>query len=182
MPITRRRLLASAGAGVAGAGAATLAACGSDVDEPSSERDVELLQPALAAERSVANLYGLAAEQRLEPEVTEAVEAFGKQATSHVDRLAEAIESAGGEAAEPSGSPEGAESVVEAIALALDEAIGAYDAAVGELSTVELRRTVFELMTSDAAQLAAMTGVLGEDQAPDAFVTGATREPSAEEG
>lgn len=177
MPITRRRLLATTGAGIAGGGAAVLSACGSDADEPSAERDVELLQAALDAEGAVARLYELAAGQRLDREAADAVAAFGSQASAQLKRLTDAIESAGGEPAKPGGSPAAAESVVEAIALALDEAIAAYHSAVGKLSTVELRRTAFELMNADAAQLAAIRGLLGEEQAPEPFVTGGDERP-----
>jgi hypothetical protein len=176
MPITRRRLLASSGAGLAGAGAVTLlAACGTDEEEPSAERDAELLNTALEAQTTVSQLYG-DAEGLAGPDA-QAIDAFGKEADDQLRRLRESIEGAGGTPSDTAAEAPQAESPLEAIALALTNAIGAYRAAVGDLSTSSLRATVLELGATDAAQLAAVRGLLGEDQAPVAFVTGLDEPP-----
>jgi hypothetical protein len=176
MSITRRRLLASSTAGLAGTGAiAVLSACGSEEEEPSAERDVELLNEALEAQAIVAELYrtagGLAGPD------AEAIATFRKEAETQLDRLSDSIEGAGGTPSEAVGDAPEAESPLEALSLALDDAIAAYRDAVGELSTSELRATVLELDAADAAQLAAVRGLMGEEQAPVAFVTGLDEPP-----
>jgi hypothetical protein len=176
MSITRRRLLAASGAGLAGGGAiAALSACGDSVEEPSAERDVELLNAALAAEATVAGMY----EDLRAPAGpgAEALDVFAEQAAAQVERLTRAIEDAGGTPSEENGSPPEAESAVEALTLALNPAIAAYHEAAGGLSTPELNRLVLELMAADAAQLAALRGILGEEQAPEPFVTGLEEPP-----
>jgi hypothetical protein len=176
MSITRRRLFAASGAGLAGSGAiAALSACGESVEEPSTERDVELLNAALAAEATVAGMYeDLPATAGPDAEV---FDAFAEQSAAQVERLTRAIEDAGGTPSEGNGSPPEAESAVEALTLALNPAIAAYHEAAGDLSTPELNRLVLELMAADAAQLAALRGILGEQQAPAPFVTGLDEPP-----
>jgi hypothetical protein len=187
MSITRRRLFAASGAGLAGAGAITaLSACGSEEEEPSAERDVELLNAALAAEATVAGMYedlpataGPDERNDVSDLVVDAevFDAFAEQAAAQVERLTRAIEDAGGTPSEGNGSPPEAESAVEALTLALNPAIAAYHEAAGDLSTSELNRLVLELMVADAAQLAALRGILGEQQAPEPFVTGLDEPP-----
>jgi hypothetical protein len=176
MPITRRRLLATSGAGLAGTGAVTLlAACGTDEEEPSAERDVELLNTALEAELAVADLYR--SPPSLSMEGAEAATSFGAEAKRQVQQLTEAIEAAGGTPSESAQEVPQAESVIEAGALALNSAIAAYHSAAGALSTPELNRMVIEFVTANAAEVAALRGVLGEDQAPQAFLTGLDEAP-----
>jgi hypothetical protein len=176
MSITRRRLFAASGAGLAGSGAvAALSACGESVEEPSAERDAELLNAALTAEATVAGMYeGLPATAGPDAEV---FDAFAEQAASQVERLTRAIEDAGGTPSEGNGSPPEAESAVEALTLALNPAIAAYHEAAGDLSTPELNRLVLELTAANAAQLAALRGILGEQQTPAPFVTGLDEPP-----
>jgi Ferritin-like domain len=173
MSITRRRLFALSGAGLAGGGAAVLSACGDSLEEPSAERDVELLNAALAAQRTMAAAYQTAEEfDLLSAGAGDAVNAFSKDATAQVRRLEAAVESAGGTPLDDESAPPAAENPLESIALALNDAIAAYRAAAGALSTPGLNRTALELMATDAAQLAALRGELGENQAPQPFVTG----------
>jgi hypothetical protein len=179
MPITRRRLVAASGAGLAAGGAAALiSACGGDGrEEPSAERDTELLQRPLAAEATLSDLYRRAQRQQLDQPVAEAVEAFGEQASRHERQLTRQIGNAGGTPAGADTSPPAAESVVEAIRLPLDDAITAAHGIVGDLSSPQARRTVYEVMTANAGQLAAIRGTLGEEQVPVAFVTGRPESP-----
>jgi hypothetical protein len=183
MPITRRRLVTTSGAGLAAGGAAALiSACGGDGREaPSAQRDAELLQRPLAAEATLSALYRRAQRQPLDPPVGEAMEAFGTQASGHERQLARQIEAAGGTPGDPDTDPPAAESVVEAIRIALDDAIAAAHGIVGDLSSPPARRTVYEVMTADAAQLAAVRGVLGEEQVPTSFVTGGPQPPLSTE-
>lgn len=179
MPITRRRLITTSSAGLTAAGTAVaLGACGTDGrEEPSAERDVELLARPLAAAATLRSLYETATEQALEPEVEDAARAFGEQAGEHVSVLSEAIEEAGGTPADPDPDPPAAESAVEAIRIALEGAIAAGHAVVGELASESAQRSVYEVLIGDAAQLAAIRGVLGEQQVPEAFVTGSPEPP-----
>jgi hypothetical protein len=173
MPITRRRLLAASGAGLAGTGAAAaLSACGTEIEDPSAERDVELLNAALAAQSAVVSAFEIEDARLLGP-----VQGFAEEASRQVQELGRAIEGAGGTAAETDESPPEAESPTEAAALALEDAIAAYHAAAGALSTAGLNRMVLEFIAADAAQLAALRGELGEDQAPEPFVTGLDEPP-----
>jgi rubrerythrin len=174
MSITRRRLFAVSGAGGA---AAVLAACGTAEEEASPERDVELLQAALDAEGGVERLYRTATEQSLDADARATVQAFGVTAREHVDRLRKEIEGAGGTPVESSADVPAGENVLDALTVALTDAIAAYHDAVGELSSAPLRRTVYELLAADAAQLAAIRGLLGSEQAPEAFVTGRDEPP-----
>jgi hypothetical protein len=179
MSITRRRLFAVSGAGGA---AAVLAACGTAEEEASPERDVDLLQAALDAQGAVERLYRTATKQSLDTDARAAVKAFAVTAKDHVDRLRKEIEGAGGTpAASPADVPAG-ENVLDALSVALTEAIAAYHDAVGELSSAPLRRTVYELLAADAAQLAALRGLLGEEQAPEPFVTGSDERPLVADG
>jgi hypothetical protein len=176
MSITRRRLLAISGAGLAGGGAAAaLAACGTEVEEPSTERDVELLNAALEAERAVAELYKSPAS--LSGAGAEAANSFRAEAEDQVDELTEAIETAGGTPSETQPETPEAESVIEAGVLALENTIAAYHAAIGDLSTADLRAMVLGFVATNAAQMAALRGVLGEEQAPEPFVTGLDERP-----
>jgi len=183
MSITRRRLIATAGGGVAAAGAGTvLAACGGDGrPERTAERDAGLLQAALTAEATLSGVYDLATEQALAPQVAAAVTAFGEQSREHVALLSSQIEEAGGAADDSAGPLPAGESVVEAIRVGIEESIAASHDVVGELSTIEARHAVYRVMVADAAQLAAIRGVLGEQQVPVAFVTGAPEPPLAVE-
>lgn len=177
MSITRRRLIAISGVGLA-AGGTALAGCGGDGrEEPSAQRDVELLQPALDAEATLSGLYRLARRQQLDPPVAEAIDAFDQRSSRHRRQLARRIEDAGGTPAEPDTRAPAGESVIEAIGIALGDALAAAHRIVGGLSSPEARRTIYEVMTADAAQLAVIRGILGEVQAPVAFVTGGPEPP-----
>ena len=181
MSITRRHLLPRSGAGLAAAGAATvLSACGGDGrPERSSERDGELLQEALTAEATLSAAYETASDQQLGGRVAAAVAAFGDQSREHIALLSAGIEDAGGSPDEQPGEPAAAESAVEAVRAAIEASIAAGHLAVGGLESIDARRTVYRVMIADAAQLAAVRGILGEQQVPVAFVTGAPEPPLA---
>lgn len=180
-PHRRRAFLALSGAGLAAGAGGALSACGSDEEEPSAERDVELLNAALAAESNLASAYENARGQELESDADDAVAAFAQRAGGQVRRLRTAISDAGGTQTEAATSPPEGESALEAVAAAASAAVTAYRSAVGRLSTPELRRTVLELMAADAAQLAVVRGLLGEEQVPHAFVTGLDEPPLQQE-
>ena len=177
MSFTRRHLITASAAGGA---AAALAACGGDDSpEPSAERDAELLQQALNAQATLLGVARFAETQRLAGRIDEAVALFAEQAADHVDEISTLIEDAGGEAlVEESQAPQ-AESAVEAVGIALEDAIAAGHDTVADLSTVDARRTLYAVIADDAGQLAAVRGFLGEDQAPVAFVTGGAEPPLA---
>lgn len=175
MSITRRHLL---GASAAGTASVALAACGGDDSpEPGPERDAELLQQALAAQVTLLGVTRFAEAQPLDRRVAAAVALFAEQTAEHVAVLSQLVEESGGDAAADEGSAPEAESAVEAVALALEDAIAAAHGIVGDLSTADARRTIYTVIAADGAQLATVRGVLGEDQVPVAFVTGGSEPP-----
>jgi rubrerythrin len=184
--ISRRGFLSVSGAGIAGVSSSVLTACGADEParggEPAAE-PVELLNGSLAAARTVAAGYRLAAD-RLEGEAAETAGLFAEQSDEHADRLAAAVEELGAEPAEPLGTDEYARELRverlgghdELLDFAIDlesTAIAAYEEAVAGLPAGEVRRTLFEVIASSAAHVSVLAGLLGEPQVPDAFVTGA---------
>jgi hypothetical protein len=180
MSMTRRHMIAR-GAGLAAAGSAVvLAGCGgTGREERTADRDVDLLQRVLESEATLASVYEIAADQALDPEVAGAVERFGAGIREHIALLGERIAAAGGTPDETPGSPPAAESAVEAIRIALEQSIATAHDVVGGLSTADARRSVYRVMITDSGQLAAIRGVLGEPQVPEAFVTGRPDPPLA---
>lgn len=177
--LTRRHLLTAGGAGVAGVAATALAACGEE-DEPRDEgRDAELLGAGLSAERNLAATYRRAADVVGEPDRRATLREFAAEASAHADELAASLEELGGpgEGEAPiDDEAGGTESVAAASA-----AISAHREAASLLSTIEGRALAFRLVAADAAQLAALQGLLGIEQVPQAFVTGGESQPFAPE-
>lgn len=186
MRVSRRGFLCVSGAGIAGASASALSACGADEParggEPAAD-PVALLNDSLAAAYTVAAGYRLAAE-RLEDEAAATAEHFAEQSDEHAERLAAAVEELGAQPIEPLRGEEYARELRvgrlsdpdEALDFAIDlesTAIAAYEEAVTDLPPGEARRTLFEVTASSAAHVSVLAGLLGEPQVPDAFVTGA---------
>ncbi len=182
--LSRRRLLGMAGAGLGGASAALLAACGDDTKNPnvqtgpdeSDEADVEMLNSVLDLElRAVEGLKAAAGALR-RPRLQIAKD-FLEHEQAHVDALSSAIRDAGG-------TPNRARSDYdfprlrsehEALRFAAglaDTAIAAYIDALPKLSRAQLRATVASIATVEAEHLAVLRGALGEPQLAGAFVTG----------
>lgn len=171
--LTRRRLLVASGAGLAAAAPAVLAACGTaEDDEGSPARDAEILNEVLAAQLAVLDGLGSAttgAPGSVEPSLAR-LERSRRESTTELERF---IADAGGKPTAEAAQAEPTESSVEGVARRLEAAIAAAIEGIGEISDVEAREAVLGYVTEDAAALAAVRSVLGEEVAPDAFVFGA---------
>jgi hypothetical protein len=172
LEIGRRSFLVLGPAAVA---AGALAACGSGVEEPSTERDVELLSDALVGEENAASALGLVEAAADDAKAAE-VEALREQASTNAAKLQRELERLDATA-------EGDFEIARddpPLQTALDEtnrAVAAYRAGAGQLSTEPLRQMAIGFATADGARLALLGELLGIDPAPEAFVTGGPGRP-----
>jgi hypothetical protein len=169
--MTTRRGFLVLGAG--GGAAAVLAACGQDVPEPSSGRDAELLSNALVAEENSNSALGEAA--RIAKGADQAtLRELAKQASANAARVQDALADLDttpeGEFSVPSGGD--LDAVLNAAIEQTNAAVEAYRVGAGQLTTEDLRTAAFELAVADGARLALLRGMVGENEAPTAFVTG----------
>lgn len=174
-PPLRRRGFLALGAGGIGT-AVALAGCGEEIEEPSSERDLELLSQALASEENTATALGSAAPAADHPEL---VESLGRQASQAAARLQATISQIGdapaeGEFEAPAGRNDAA---LRAAAGHTNEAVAAHARGAGQLSEETLRREAIELAALAGARAAILAELLGEEPARYAFVTGGERAP-----
>jgi hypothetical protein len=169
--MTTRRGFLVLGAG--GGAAALLAACGEDVPEPGADRDTELLSAALVAEENANSALVEAARVASGPDKA-TLQELSKQASANADRLQEALAdletTPEGDFTPPAGG--GVDAIVQAAVEQTNAAIDAYRLGAGQLTSEELRRDAIELAIADGARLALLYGILGEQEAPHAFVTG----------
>ena len=93
-----------------------------------------------------------------------------KQSAQQLERV---IDDLGGTAVDEGVGIVGAESPTEGVARQLEQAIAVSLEAIGEV-TPETRLPVHRAIVEDAAALAAIRSVLGEEIAPDAFVLGSS--------
>jgi hypothetical protein len=167
--VSRRGFLVIGGTGAAGA---VLAGCGGSEDDPRAEgRDPELLAAALAAETALGEAYAVGGEGGPAPREREAIESFIAASRKRAEQLTGLLEEAGGQPAEAPSPAPGTE-LEQA-----DATIAAYRAAAGPLSTAQLRGTAIAFLAAVAAELSVLSGFIGEDRVPRAFVTGAEAEP-----
>jgi rubrerythrin len=172
--IRRRGFLAMGGAGLA---ATALAACGAEEEEPTSDRDVEILSAALVGEENAASALKVA-EREAEGDEAKLITALVGQADDHVARLESAL-------SDLDATPEGEFELFSggdlnaALAAAIEQtnrAISAYRRGAAEL-TEDRRAEAIELMAADGARFAAIAQLVGEQPAPYAFVTGGAEPP-----
>ncbi len=170
--LSRRRLLAASGATLAAGAPAVLAACGSsDEDEDvTPAEEAELLNAVLAQQLAVASAAGEASKAS-PGEVRQSIKLFARDRDSSAQALAVEVGDLGGTPTEEAVDLIGAESAVEGLARQLETSIAASLAAIGELAP-ERRAPVHQAIVEDAALLAAIRSVLGEEIAPDSFVMG----------
>jgi hypothetical protein len=171
--LSRRRLLAASGATLAAGAPAALAACGStDEDEEATPgEEAELLNAVMAQQLAVQDALAPAGgnvPSELEQPVGQLVD-LREESTQE---LARTISELGGEPVDQAADLVGAESPAEGLARQLETSIAASLEAIGELAP-ERRVPVHQAITEDAAVLATIRSVLGEEIAPDAFVMGA---------
>ena len=171
--LTRRQLLAASGATLAAGAPAVLAACGSadEDDDVTPAEEAELLNAVLEQQRGVQDALARAVGGNVPTELEEPLQQLvdlREQSTQDLERTIADLD------AEPVGEAvalAGAESPAEGVARQLEVSIAASLEAIGELAP-ERRVPVHRAITEDAAALAAIRSVLGEEVAPDAFVMG----------
>jgi hypothetical protein len=178
-PLTRRRLLAASGATLAAGAPAALAACGDTEDEPedaSPARQAELLNAVRSQQLAVVD-----AAQQASGNAPAAAAGVATALRDLRERSSQALD---GAVSDLEGTPTddpvglvGGESPVEGLALQLETSIAAGEEAIGQLPS-EQRLPVQRAIIEDAAALAALRVVLGEDPAPDAFVMGPPEDDS----
>jgi hypothetical protein len=176
-PALRRRGFLVLGA--AGGAAGLLAACGKEVPEPSSNRDVSLLSDALVGETNATSALGDAVKVAKGSEL-ETIKALRDQASANSNRIQAQLSKLN---AQPSGEfQQGtASSLDAALNTAIeqtDAAVEAYRTGAGLFTTEELKSEAVRLAIADGARLALLNQLLGKDEAPYAFVTGATQPPA----
>jgi hypothetical protein len=169
--MTTRRGFLVLGAG--GGAAALLAACGEDVPQSSPEHDTELLSDALVAEENANAALG-AAVRLAEGGDQETLRELGEQASANASRIQDALAdretTPEGEFTVPGGGDLNA--IIQAAVDQTNAAVEAYRLGAGQLTTEALRREAFELAVADGARLALLYGMLGDSEAPHAFVSG----------
>jgi bacterioferritin (cytochrome b1) len=183
-PLSRRRFMSASGVSLAGGSAALLAACGDDTKSPgvqtgpdeSDQADVEILNSVLDLELMAVAAYKASAAL-LTGDVLQVGKAFLEQEQEHADGLAQAIKDAGGtpNRAKASYDFPKLSSQNGALKFAADlenTVIAAYIDALPKLSQRDLRATAAAIVTTAAEHVAVLLGALGDNQVPDAFVTG----------
>jgi hypothetical protein len=176
LALRRRGFLAL---GAAGGAAGLLAACGKEVPEPSSDRDVSLLSDALVAETNATSALGDAVNLAKGADV-ETIKALRDQASANADRVQSQLSKLN---AQPGGEfqQQQASSLDDALNAAIeqtDAAVEAYRTGAGLFTTEELSSEAIQLAIADGARLAMLNQLLGKDEAPFAFVTGGTQQPT----
>ena len=178
--LSRRRLLAGPALGLAASPAAFIAACGGN--DGSSQSDLETLNRMLEGEHLQEAVYSHAA-RILAGERLRLAERFGEQEREHADLLRELIEELGGRPVEARSQRsyrrrlrlqrlEDGDQFIRAAVDLENATVGAYQAALLELSSSELRRRFMTILAVEAQQMSVLLGELGEVQVPDPFVTG----------
>lgn len=169
--ITRRRFIAASGTAVAAPLA--LGACGADEPgDATPAENADALNLALAAQLATADIARTAVGTSPPAEAIPTLERLGLQRRESIAQIEAFIDEAGGEPTTEPDDVEAAESPVEAVVRQLERAIAAELDAVGELSVNPYRQAVQRHVVEDAAALAHLRSILGEDPAPDAFVFG----------
>jgi rubrerythrin len=180
-PLSRRRLLAMAGAG---ASAAVLGACGDDTKNPnvrtapdeSDTADVELLNSMLDLEFMTIAAYKAGAAH-LRGRELQIAKGFLEQEQEHADTLTRAIRDLNGvpNSAKSSYALRPLSSQRDTLRFAVEfenNAIAAYIDVLPKLSPGEIRSTISAILTCEAEHVCVLHGALGEPQVPDAFVVG----------
>jgi rubrerythrin len=183
-PLSRRRFFRMSGVSLAGGSAVFLAACGDDTKssgvktgpDESDQADVELLNSALDLELMAVAAY-MAGAARLKGDVLQIGKAFLEQEQEHVDGLTQAIKDSGGTPNRAKASYDfpklSSQNDVLRFAVDLENtAIAAYIDVLPKFSQADLRATAAAILTTEAEHIAVLLGALGDNQVPDAFVTG----------
>jgi bacterioferritin (cytochrome b1) len=189
-PLARRTLFRATGAGVAGASATLLAACGArrtagrkvpqgaltGPASTSASGDVAVLNSLLSLENFAIAAYGGAMELLKGPLLKLGKE-FLLHEREHASALTEAIKQLGGtpnnkEQLYGFTKPVTLKEALQLVSSIENTAIAGYLDAIPKLSSPELRGTAAAIVTSEAEHLAELQGALKRPQAPTALVTG----------
>lgn len=183
---SRRAFLEIAGAGLAGASAAVLGACGdaggggdAGADPEAEFRDVEILNRALDLENMAVAAY-TAGSALLSGPTLEGARRILEQEREHAQALSRTIRGLGVEpnrAKAPSAynfpTPKGPQDVVKFAARLESSVIAAYIEAIPRLSDPKLRQTSAAIATDEAEHLTFLLQRQGKGPGfPAAFVTG----------
>ena len=137
IPIPRRDFFALGGAGIA---VGALAGCGSNTEEPSESRDIELLTTALVGEENAATALQTA-EGELKGEKLELVKALNSAASERAAELQDLVAQLRDTSPEGDFGVDGSgrDAALEAAVEGTNAAIAAYRLGAGHFSTEELR-------------------------------------------
>jgi len=169
LTVSRRGLFAIGGTGAA----AVLTGCGGAVSERDDADDAGVLDGALESEAALGATYdaltGSEVSSGQGAQVLKRCQADSKKRQSELSSLG---------ASQPTGGDTGGSgSGLDPAVTAGNAAIAAYRQGARLLGDEEQRRTSTSYLAQVAAELAALRGLFGEDQAPVAFVTGGAEKP-----
>jgi rubrerythrin len=174
-PLSRRRFFHASGVAVSGGSVAFLAACGgSTKKEPAA--DLDILNSAIDLEHMAVAAYTAGAPLLKGETLTLARQFLGHE-KEHADALSQVVLQGGGRPHKPKSRYDfarfgTARDVLRLVVMIENVAIAAYVDALPKLSSGALRATAASIMTNEAEHLAVVMGMLGEPQAPSAFVVG----------
>ena len=194
-PTSRKRFLRLGGAGLAGALAMTLAACGSSEEEGAGARegtlevttepeadpglrrfgsgDLAIANYALTLEYIETDFYEAAIEaDLLTGEVLELARRFGEHEAQHVEALEGLIREAGGtviERPETKFEFEDARSLTQMAATVEDLGAAAYLGQAARISSEEILAAALSIHSVEARHAAALRELTGAEPAPRAF-------------
>ncbi|CAN5205509.1 hypothetical protein BH24ACT23_BH24ACT23_12140 [soil metagenome] len=169
---TRRRFLASSG--IALSAPLALAACGAEeAGESSTAENAAALNQVLAAQLALEEaLMPLGEQGSTVAGAVPTVERLASEVGKSTAELEDFIAEAEGEPTQTADDVVAAESPTEGLVRQLERAIATEIDAVRELSVNSYRQAVHGYVVENAAALAHLRSILGEDPAPDAFVFG----------
>jgi Ferritin-like domain len=182
---SRRWLLKAAGAGVGGAAATLLVACGgSHVTAPTTttatprfhNRDVDLLNHLLELEHIAVAAY-TAGIPLLTPSGRMAGQRFLTQELSHVGEISGLVRQAGGIAHKARegydlGHPRNGDDVLRLLHEIERSQVAAYLQAIPKVSMASTRGALAAVLANDAQHISVLRAQLGHQPVPSALITG----------
>jgi hypothetical protein len=169
LTVSRRGLFAIGGTGAA----AALAGCGGATDERDDADDQAVLDSALESEAALGATYDTLSGPEVSSgpgaQVLKRCQADSKKRQQELASLG-ASETTGGDTG-------GAGSGLDPAVTSANAAIAAYRQGARLLGETGQRATCTSYLAQVAAELASLRGLIGEDQAPVAFVTGGAEKP-----
>jgi hypothetical protein len=173
LTVSRRGLLALGGTGAA----TVLAGCGSEPDPRAESDDQQLLTNAYAAEVDLQTAYDALARDAGAGDDSASVIGRSQRASSERQAELGSLGASAGQSQSNAGSADGADTGLGPSEAAANAAIAAYRQCAGLLPEAADRATTMGFLAQVAAELAAIRGLFGADQVPEAFVTGGSEPP-----